>query len=300
MGGFERLTSSTFGRFAAKFNADLASYGAVLIAWQSLFSLFPLLLGFLGIFGLVLRDPAQRQALVEDVAGLFPTQVTDLLSFMEETRELGAVLGIVSLVGLIWSGYWLFTTMEFVFNGFYRAPDRAYVGQVVMALTMMALYLILILVSILASGITTVLVGLSDRLPFEIPGVAFGIGWLVSLGSAILMFLAVYRVVPNASLALADVWRGAVLSGILFLLLNQVFPLYLRFFGGTFVAYKTLGLFLLLMTWIYFLALILVLGAELNAFLAGVGPSPPDADRDGLPQAAARLRRAAGDGDHLV
>ncbi len=86
-----------------------------------------------------------------------------------------------------------------------------------------------------------------------------------------LMFLAVYRVVPNTPLGLADVWKGATLAGVLFVLLNQVFPLYLRLFGGGFEAYKTLGLLLLLMTWLYFLARILVLGAELNAFLGAQG-----------------------------
>ena len=100
-------------------------------------------------------------------------------------------------------------------------------------------------------------------------------GWLVSLGSAFLMFLALYRVVPNVPLGLADVWRGAVVAGVLFLLLNQAFPLYFRILGGGYAAYKTLGLFLLLMTWFYFLAMILVIGAELNAFLSGRARAAP-------------------------
>jgi membrane protein len=276
MGGLTWVAGSGIGRFAAKFNGDLASYWAMLIAWQSLFSLFPLIVGFLAIFGLVLRDPAQRIALAASVADQFPSQVGDLLAFMEETRELGGLLGLAGAVGLLWSGYWLFDTMAFAFNRFYGVPDRGYGGQLVMALTMMAAYVVLISVSVLSSGLTTFLVGLTDRaLPFDVPGIAFVLGWLVSLGSAVLMFLAIYRIVPNAPLRVADVWRGAVVAGVLFLLLNQIFPIYLRFFGGGYQAYKTLGLFLLLMTWFYALAMILVLGAELNAFLCGRdGPTP--------------------------
>jgi membrane protein len=289
-----RLRRSGLGRFSAKFNADLASYGAMLIAWQSLFSLFPLIAGLLAIFGLVLDDPEQRRSLAESFASQFPSQVTDLLSFMEETRELGGLLGIASGVGLIWSGFWLFDTMAFVFNRFYGVPSRGYRGQLIMALTMMAVYVALIAVSLLATGISAFLVGISERsvpagvstflerivegiLPIEAPRPAAVIGWLVSLGSAILMFLAVYRVVPNTPLTLADVWPGAAVAGVLFLLLNQAFPLYFRFLGGGYVAYKTLGLFLLLMTWFYCLALILVVGAELNAFLGGRGSTPDTA-----------------------
>jgi membrane protein len=92
-------------------------------------------------------------------------------------------------------------------------------------------------------------------------------GKLVSLGSAVLMFLAVYTVVPNCRLTLWDVWPGAVLAGVLFVLLSQAFPFYLWLFGGSYAVYQALGLSLLLMTWFHFLALILVVGAELNAFL---------------------------------
>src|SRR5215208_7360217 len=74
----ERFWTSGVGRFWAKFMADFSSYGAVLIAWQSLFSLFPLIVGFLAIFSLVLQDPSQRRALADNVAQQFPSQVTDL------------------------------------------------------------------------------------------------------------------------------------------------------------------------------------------------------------------------------
>ena len=286
-GLIQRFSTSGLGRFWAKFMADFSTYGAVLIAWQSLFSLFPLIVGFLAIFSLVLQDPSQRRALAENVAQQFPSQVTDLLGFMEETRQLGGVLGLISAAGLIWSGFWLFDTMAFVFNRFYRVPDRSYLAETVMALTMMAVYVVLISVSVLAAGISTFLVGLTDRvLPFDIPGFAPIVGWLVSLASAILMFLAVYRFVPNASLTISEVWRGAAVAAVLFMLLNQVFPLYLRLFGGGFAAYKTLGLFLILMTWFYFLGIILVLGAAINAFLAAETSSATDdrAERSSGPQ----------------
>src|SRR5688572_28750189 len=135
MGGpLHRLAGSPVGRFAAKLSADSAMTGAIQIAWQAMFSSFPLILGLLGLFGLVLRDPAQRLWLADAMASQFPSQVSDLLGFIEETRELSGLLGAASLVGLVWSGYWLFQTMELVFNHFYGAPDRGFREQVVMAL----------------------------------------------------------------------------------------------------------------------------------------------------------------------
>jgi uncharacterized BrkB/YihY/UPF0761 family membrane protein len=97
------------------------------------------------------------------------------------------------------------------------------------------------------------------------------------------MFLVLYRVVPNARIRFWHVWKGAVLAGVLFVALTQVFPLYLHFLGAGFAAYKALGVFLLLMTWFYFLGMILCAGALLNAVLTGHCPTPapePDQARD--------------------
>jgi YihY family inner membrane protein len=204
------------------------------------------------------------------MASVFPSQVGDLLGFIEETHELSGLLGLASLVGLIWSGYWLFQTMEMVFNHFYGAPDRGFRQQVVMAVLMMGLYAALFSLSVLASFAANFLVVVSDRaVPLDLAGFDPLVGWLLALGSAVAMFLAIYRITPNVPLVLAEVWPGAVLAGFLFVALNQAFPLYFSILGGSYAAYKTLGLYLMLMTWFYCLAVILVLGVELNAFLAG-------------------------------
>jgi membrane protein len=271
MGGLlDRLRSSGPGRFYAKYSADRADEGAILIAWQALLSIFPMLLGLLAILGLLLRDPERSQALVDTIQALFPSQVSELLSFMETTRENTGLLGLISIVTLLWSGSALFGAMATVFNRFYGGDDRGFIGQRLMAFGMMAVYVVLILVSVLSSSLSTLLIGISERvLPFRVPGSALVLGWIVSLSSAIVMFLALFRFVPNVPLTVSEVWRGAVLAGVLVVVLMQAFPLYLRWFGGSFEAYAALGLLLLLMTWFYLLARIIVLGAELNAFLSG-------------------------------
>ena len=268
----ERLTGSLPGRFYAKWSADRAGDGAILIAWQALLSVFPLILGLLSILGYVLRDPGMRESIVSAIVSQFPSQVGDLLGFLEETRELGGILGLISLVGLLWSGSNLFGAMASVFNRFYGMEDRGFARQRLLAFGMIFVYAALITVSVFASGISTFLVGVSERvLPFQIPGSALVAGWVVSFLSAAAMFLALYRIVPNTSLRVRDVWRGTLLAAVLVVVLSQAFPLYLGFMGGGFAVYKTLGVFFLMMTWFYLVANVIVLGAELNAFYSGHG-----------------------------
>jgi membrane protein len=300
----ERIKQSPVGRFYAKYTEDRADEGAILIAWQALFSLFPMIVGMFAILGLVVRNEEARGAVTDAVAGAFPEQAGDLVSFIEETREIGGPLAAVSLIGLLWTGSALFGQMATVFNRFYDAEERGFIGQRLMAFMMMAVYLVLIVVSVGANGAGHAIADLAEWfLGYPLQGIAafvgLVIGWIISVGSAFLMFLVLYRVVPNTGLGFRQVWRGALLAAVLFLLLNQIFPIYLQFFGGGFATYKTLGLFLLLMTWFFFLTRILVLGSELNAFLTGHGsreaamPGVPAGGR-GKKGAAAHRARAAG------
>jgi hypothetical protein len=88
----------------------------------------------------------------------------------------------------------------------------------------------------------------------------------VSILSALLLFLLIYKVLPNAKQGWRDVMPGALLATVLTLVISQMFPLYLRFFPPNH-AYALFGVFLVLTFWLYLLGLVFVLGAELNAFL---------------------------------
>ena len=96
-------------------------------------------------------------------------------------------------------------------------------------------------------------------------------GWCVSLVSACGLFLLLYRVLPHKRQGWLQALPGAVLATLLLLVILQVFPLYLTFFGQGFEVYAAFGIVLLLMFWLYLLGLVLVLGAELNAFLEEPG-----------------------------
>jgi membrane protein len=273
----ERAQQSGLGRFIAKYGRDQSDDYAALIAFTALFSLFPLVGAVLTLLGFVLRDPARLETARATIGQLFPGQVSDLLGFLQETRDISGPLGLVSLVGLFWSGSAIFGSMAKAFNVFYGLPERGFIGQRVMAFVMIFVFLILIVVSVTAASAATFLLGYSvELLPIPLPPLGplqIVLGWGISFASAFLLFLALYRVVPNGPLTLGGVWRGALLGAVLFVVLSQLFPVYLRFLGGGFAAYKTLGLFLLLMTWFYFLARVVVLGCQLNAFLNPL-PSP--------------------------
>jgi membrane protein len=77
------------------------------------------------------------------------------------------------------------------------------------------------------------------------------------------VFMLVYRYVPNAPASFRNVWPGALLAAVLFELLKNGFAIYIANFGNYDVAYGALGGILLFLMWTYLTSNILLIGAEL-------------------------------------
>jgi membrane protein len=87
------------------------------------------------------------------------------------------------------------------------------------------------------------------------------------LGIVTLLFAAIYAILPDAQVAWRDAFVGAVITADLFMLGQFLFGLFLSQtqFGS---AYGVAGSFVILITWIYYAAHILFLGAEFTKVYA--------------------------------
>jgi membrane protein len=104
------------------------------------------------------------------------------------------------------------------------------------------------------------------------------VSWSLSILSAFLLFLLIYKVLPNAKQGWVGVLPGTLLSTVLFFVTLAVYPLYVSIFPPN-QAYAIFGVFLVFTFWLYLLGFVFVLGAELNAFPRQPAHStaPPDA-----------------------
>jgi len=266
----DRLKQSIAGRVVQRYLSADAALFATVIAYNAIFAMFPIVLALLFLLGLVLRSAAVFDQVSDIIARALPGNVaTELVYALQGTRQSSGLLGIVGFFGLLWAGSALFGAMAVAFNRLYGVPDRPLVYQQLMGMAMIFLFAVLLLLSFAASTVAQVLIGFADRLPIAgLPGFALlapAISYLVSFVSALALFLAIYHVVPNVQLGLGEVWPGALLTTVLFVLLVQVFPLYVRLvanferFGAIF------GFLFLLLTWFYVVAQALLIGVTLNA-----------------------------------
>ena len=288
---------------------------ATLIAWNALFAFFPIVLATLTIVGVVLRDQNLAQsfqsAVVHAIPGN-PSQQTQITDAIEAFRHNSGIFAVVSFVGLLWGGSALFGAIEQALTALYPCKPRDFLRQKLMAFGMILLFTLLAVPLVLSSALLPALRSLSFVPQFLTTGPA---ALLIQIGAGVvdgsLIFLAIYYVVPNRRQKLRNVLPGAIAAGVLLEAFTFLFPLYVRLAGGFNTYGATFALFFLLMTFMFFLGQITVIGGAVNAEYEishqpedCIAPSPqqtmrPPAEGNGqgttLPGKAQRERTAAQD-----
>lgn len=265
----DRLFASPPGRVIRKFGEDDGANWAVIIAWNLLLTIFPIVLALTAIAGVVLSRIGAGSSQVSDlVLKLFPhdpAAQAQMQSALAGVQQRTGIFAIVALVGFLWTASSLFGAMEQAFDTALGCPRRGFLPQKLMALLMMIAFSVLVIAAV---GSST-LVPLLDRLPPPLHVDAAHVAGATQLGAGLaagfLLFLILYGGVPNRRLRLRHIWPGALFACLALDILSQLFPLYLRLNQGLNQYGQTFALLFVLLAFFYFLGLITMLGVEVNA-----------------------------------
>jgi YihY family inner membrane protein len=274
--------------FYIKWSKDnVGSLGAI-VAWNMLTSLVPIIVGLLAISGFVLRaDPSAQQSVVAHLSQALQGVLTpsDLQIMVNTTVNHVGLLGIIGLVGVLWGGSNIGGAISTAFQAVFEVDSRNFVVEKLIDIGMIVLMTALLVVVVFATAAGSIADRLISSFPLSGPA-TFIIGTTLSLLAALLLFAAIYLVFPHAEprLKLANVWKGALVASVLFEILTYGWPIYSHF--AHFSRYGAVLFPILVLTaWIYFFAVILLVGAELVAIGAireaqaqgrQVGPEPKD------------------------
>src|SRR5438105_15372343 len=97
-------------------------------------TMFPLMLGLLAILGLVVRDPGVMAKAQSTLLGGFRANAHEELAQVLKGAQKGSgMLGIISIVGLLWCGTVRFVALEFALGEMFGAKQRDFAPQCLMA-----------------------------------------------------------------------------------------------------------------------------------------------------------------------
>ncbi len=274
-------------KFLIKFNNDWVLSSAAGLAYNLILALVPIAIALLAILGFTVGrlDPGAQAQLIDRLQQSFPSSLSSNLFQVALTslNKHAGFLGLIAIVTAIFGGSRLFISIEGYFDIIYRTNPRKFIAQNVMAFLMLLLYVVLIPLMIFAASVPALLLVLVQNSALSnIPGVTplAKNGLLVSAASIFgsllvswILFEVIYLVVPNQKISFKNSWVGAVVGAILLQLFLLLFPFYITHFMGNYTGEA--GFAVVFLLFFYYFAVILLLGAEINAYFSeGVQPLP--------------------------
>lgn len=240
------------------------------IAFYTLLSIFPAIVAMISIAGLVF-DPAEIASQAAAVADMLPEEAAAILQdqIVKVSGGDQTGTGLVALFGIVIALYGAMKGVMTLMEGLNIAYDEEETrGTIRLYLTAIALTLCLMLGLIAGMALVILLPSLAafGWLPPEVGTVIEWLKWPVLAVLTMLGLAMIYRVGPSrANPRWAWVSVGAVSATVLWILGTMAFSVYARNFGSYTETYGTLGGVIILLTWMWLSAFVVLAGAELNA-----------------------------------
>ena len=243
---------------------------AAIIAFRGLVALVPTILLVVGVAGFFLRgDRVLQTAILATLWALPSSGAREGLDAVLTARRDSAWFGITSALGFAWIGASFISTLARGMNRVYGVPNRHFVHQRARGFAVVVVFGALFAFITIAASLPTLFIGREHNVYFATWTLATSRGQLVSYGLAlaasVVLFGVIHRILPNAGQRIADVWPGTLVGAVLFLILTQAFPLYLRLTERVNIYGAVFGVVWLLVTWFHALAHVLLFSTYVNA-----------------------------------
>ena len=276
----------------SEFTDDDCPRMAAALAYYTIFSLPPLLVLIITVAGVVLSQQQVEGWIEGQVGNMLGAQTSEQIGTMVENAQErvsgGFSLGLVlSIVGLLFGATGVFAQLQKALNTAWEVePDpeaggiKSFLTKRVFSLGMILVIAFLLLVSLLLSSFISAFAGqMSNLLPGSIStAAAWIINAAVSFAIITLLFAAIFKVLPDAEIAWWDVWVGASVTALLFVVGKFLIGLYIGQSDPS-EAYGAAAALALLLVWVYYSAMIVFLGAEFTQVWAqqkGSGIKPDE------------------------
>ena len=257
------------GKSLQAWSKDNAAQLAAALAYYTIFSIPPLLIIALAIAGYFFNTDTAQNQLIAQIGGFIGPQTADFLkSLLQNSTQSsnGPLASIISIVVLLAGASGVFIQVQYALNKIWDVPQKQ--GRSLkktlkdhfLSFLMVLAIGFLFLFFLILSAVISVLIGymnVSAQNMF-LPEV---INFLVLFVMTTILSAMIYRVVPDKEITWTDVWLGAAVTALLFMLGRYAIGLYLTISKSA-SAYGAAGSLIVLLLWIYYSAQIFLLGAE--------------------------------------
>lgn len=247
------------------FSAEKIGFQAVALSFFCTMAAVPFMAVAFAITGGLGLEDTLKQLLVSNI----PNQqaVDTLFGYAQNVIDTAqsSPVGLVSALLFTWLVLWMMMCVESVFNNVWRVnKSRNIFKRLTFYLVILGLSPFVVLLfftgAIVYSNVLDVLV--PDAVFSE--NIKNFLGWIVFAAVSVMTFSAMYKFIPNHYVRYKDALKAALLSGVLFTILQYLFLETQIFVSRLNTIYGAVAAIPLFMFWLNFGWFIILIGAELS------------------------------------
>ena len=247
-----------------EFGQDDGTTMAAGISYYIFLSLFPLILALIGLLGFILPSAMVQEQLFNFIRNNLPGAADVIEMNIQNVINLRGALGIIGILGLLWTGSGAIAAVGHAINRAWDIPGemKFYLKKlrdIGLTIGMGILFIIYLGSNIIFTFIPVQdipVIG-SSIIQVLLRVVTFLLSWAI--------FIVLFKIIPNTKTYWRHVWLGALLTAFLFEIGRVLIFFYLNNFGNYQMVYGSIASAIILLVWIYYSAIIVILGAELTA-----------------------------------
>jgi membrane protein len=277
---FVTLTKRTF----AAFNDDKAQRLAAAIAFSTIFAIAPLFVILIAVVGGILSldgsggHTAAENSLIADIAKNAGPAAADTVRQLIDAGfnkpHQNRIAQVVGWIAFAFTASNLFASLQDALNVIWhveatRGGWKQLIRSRIASFAMIVIVGALLLATFVANAaIAFVGTNVLEKIRFtDSTTILTLVEQAVSLVVTAVIFALLFKVLPDVRVAWRDVWIGASVTAVLFVFGEALISLYLAY-GGVASAYGAAGSVLVALIWLYYSAMILLLGAEFTKVFA--------------------------------
>lgn len=247
------------------------------LAYFTIFSMGPLLVMIIWLTGMFLSREAIEGKVYSVLVGFVGSDTASQLQEIIKSASVdsqGIIAGIIGLITLLIGATSVFAEIQDSINiiwGLKPKPKKGwlkYLQNRFLSFSIIVSLGFLLLVSLALSAIVEIIsTQLQNYFPEVTIIVFYIINLLLTIGISTLIFATIFKVLPDAKIKWRDVFIGAIVTAVLFLIGKFGISFYISkaSVGST---YGAAGSLVVLLVWVYYSSIILYLGAQFTKVYA--------------------------------
>jgi membrane protein len=240
------------------------------VTYAVLLALFPALAALVALYGLLL-DPGQIEQQVNALGDMLPQESRQMLA--DELHQLASSSNGALSIGAIVAFLFALWTASRGMSGLISALDIAYEQKETRGFIRFNLVAVVLTIGVIIGGIVAIALVAVLPAAVQLMGLGSTMKWILLIVEWPLLIVLVmaglavlYRYGPDRR---EPQWRwaspGAITATVLWIVASIAFTAYVSNFGSYDKTYGSLGGVVVLLTWLYLSAFVVLLGAVINA-----------------------------------